>query len=144
MDVESLGGLYGAVSNFSATAAPIGKLFALYGAGFSFGKNVIRVMRGKTSWAVTVADVIRDTIIAFLIGIMIGAIGVGKTISNSFDSLTSTFLNVFGSTADPASVISGLLYSMGMNFGAVEILTLTTPPIILGVLAGMIFGFFFS
>ena len=144
MDTESLGGLFGAVSNFSATAAPTGKLFALYGAGFSFGKNIIRVMRGRTGWAVTVADVIRDTIIAFIIGSMIGGMGVGETISNSFDSLTSTFLNAFGSTADPASVISGLLYSMGLGTAPVEILTTTFPAIVIGVLAGMIFGFLFS
>ena len=144
MDTESLGGLFGAVSNFSATAAPTGKLFALYGAGFSFGKNIIRVMRGRTGWAVTVADVIRDTIIAFIIGSMIGGMGVGETISNSFDSLTSTFLNAFGSTADPASVISGLLYSMGAGYGPVEIFTATFPAIVLGVLAGMIFGFLFG
>ena len=143
MDTESLGGLFGAVSNFSTTAAPIGRLFALYGAGFSFGKNIIRVMRGRTGWAVTLADVIRDSIIAFLIGCMIGGVG-GETISESLDSLTSTFLKVFGTTADPASVISGLLYSMGAGYGSVEILTTTFPPIILGVLAGMIFGFFFS
>ena len=143
MDTESLGGLFGAVSNFSTTAAPIGRLFALYGAGFSFGKNIIRVMRGRTGWAVTLADVIRDSIIAFLIGCMIGGVG-GETISESLDSLTSTFLKVFGTTADPASVISGLLYSMGAGYGSVEILTTTFPPIILGVLAGMIFGFLFS
>ena len=143
MDTESLGGLFGAVSNFSTTAAPIGRLFALYGAGFSFGKNIIRVMRGRTGWAVTLADVIRDSIIAFLIGCMIGGVG-GETISESLDSLTSTFLKVFGTTADPASVISGLLYSMGAGYGSVEILTTTFPPIILGVLAGMIFGFLFT
>ena len=144
MDTENLGGLFVAVSNFSATAAPTGRLFALYGVGFSFGKNIIRVMRGRTGWAVTVADVIRDTIIAFIIGSMIGGMGVGETISNSFDSLTSTFLNAFGSTADPASVISGLLYSMGLGTAPVEIITTTFPPIILGVLAGMIFGFLFN
>jgi len=143
MDVESIGGLYGAVSNFSATGAPIGKLFALYGAGFSFGKNIIRVMRGKNSWAVTIADVIRDTIIAFLIGSMIGGMG-GESVSESLDSLKATFSKAFGTTVDPASLISGLLYSMGISFGAVEIFTLTAPPIIFGVLAGMIFGFFFS
>ena len=144
MNMESLGGLFGAVSNFSATAAPIGRMFALYGAGFSIGKNIVKVMRGRTHAGVAVADVIRDTIIAFIIGSMIGGIGVGEKISDSFDSLTSTFLNVFGSTADPASVVSGLLYSMGLGSTPVEIFTTTFPAIVIGVLAGMIFGFFFN
>lgn len=143
MDTENLGGLFVAVSNFSATGAPIGRLFALYGAGFSIGKSIVKIMRGRTHAGVAVADVIRDTIIAFIIGSMVGGMG-GKTISDSFDSLTSTFLKAFGTTADPASVISGLLYSMGLGTAPVEIITTTFPPIILGVLAGMIFGFLFN
>lgn len=144
MNTESLGGLFGAVSNFSATAAPIGKLFALYGAGFSIGKNIVKVMRGRTHAGVAVADVIRDTIIAFIIGCMIGGAGVGDTIDKSFDTLTATFLNAFGTTADPTSIISGLLYSMGAGYGPAEIFAATFPAMVIGVLAGMIFGFFFN
>ena len=144
MNTESLGGLFGAMSNFSATAAPIGKLFALYGAGFSIGKNIVKVMRGRTHAGVAVADVIRDTIIAFIIGCMVGGVGVGDTIENSFDTLTKTFLNAFGSTADPTSIISGLLYSMGAGYGPAEIFAATFPAMVIGVLAGMIFGFFFN
>ena len=144
MNTESLGGLFGAVSNFSATAAPIGRMFALYGAGFSIGKNIVKVMRGRSHFGVAVADVIRDTIIAFIIGCMVGGVGVGDTINKSLDTLSKTFLNAFGSTADPSSVISGLLYSMGAGYGPVEIFTATFPSVVLGVLAGMIFGFLFS
>lgn len=144
MDTESLGGLFGAISTFHTAAAPLGKTFALYGVGFSVGKNIIRVMRGRTHAGVAVADVIRDAIIAFIIGYAIGAVDVGKTISTSLDSLSSTFTKTLGITADPSSIISGLLYSMGMNFDAVEIFILTAPSVVFGVLAGMIFGFFFN
>lgn len=59
------------------TGLQFGKTIVLYGAGFSIGKNVIRVIRGKERGAVAVANVIRDVMIFFGFGYIGGALGSG-------------------------------------------------------------------
>ena len=59
------------------TGLQFGKTVVLYGAGFSIGKNVIRVIRGKVRGGVAVANVIRDVMIFFGFAYVGGALGSG-------------------------------------------------------------------
>lgn len=59
------------------TGLQFGKTIVLYGAGFSIGKNVIRVIRGKERGGVAFANVIRDVMIFFGFAYVGGALGSG-------------------------------------------------------------------
>lgn len=56
---------FDALSAMHQTGLSFGKTIALYGAGFSIGKNIVRVLRGKVNYGVAIANVIRDTAIFF-------------------------------------------------------------------------------
>ncbi len=60
-----------AFETFSAVHAvglQFGKMFALFGAGFSIGRNFMRVINTKVRSGVAMSNVIRDTIISFVVG----------------------------------------------------------------------------
>ena len=66
--------------NFSAmheTGMELGKTFFLYGTGFSVGRNIIQIFRGKVRAPVGVAHVIRDAAIFFGVGYLGGSVGGG-------------------------------------------------------------------
>lgn len=148
MNIETLGGFFENLSSMHTIAVPFAKTFVLYGLGFSIGKNIVKVMRNRIRMSVAIADVARDLIIAFFIGYVIGAMGVGRFISNSFDAagkvLSQTLGGSVGFVSDPVNVFLGLLYAMGADFGSVTILALTAPAVVLGALIGAIFGFLFN
>lgn len=148
MNIETLGGFFENLSSMHTIAVPFAKTFVLYGLGFSIGKNIVKVMRNRIRMSVAIADIARDSIIAFFIGYVIGAMGVGRFISNSFDAagkiLSQTLGGSVGFVSDPVNVFLGLLYAMGADFGSVTILALTAPAVVLGALIGAIFGFLFN
>ena len=66
--------------NFSAMHAggvQLGKTIVLYGAGFTIGKNIVRVFHGKIRGSVAVANVIRDIAIFFGISYLAGFLSSG-------------------------------------------------------------------
>ena len=66
--------------NFSAMHAggvQLGKTIVLYGAGFTIGKNIVRVFHGKIRGSVAVANVIRDVAIFFGISYLAGFLSSG-------------------------------------------------------------------
>jgi hypothetical protein len=149
MNIETLGGFFENLSSMHTIAVPFAKTFVLYGLGFSIGKNIVKVMRNRIRMSVAIADIARDSIIAFFIGYVIGAMGVGRFISNSFDAAGKILSQTLGSNSavfisDPVNVFLGLLYAMGADFGSVTILALTAPAVVLGALIGAIFGFLFN
>ena len=68
------------LENFSAMHAggvQLGKTIALYGAGFTIGKNAVRVFNGKVRGSVAIANVTRDTAIFFGISYLAGFLSSG-------------------------------------------------------------------
>ena len=66
--------------NFSAMHAggvQLGKTIALYGAGFTIGKNIVRVFNGKVRGSVAISNIIRDTAIFFGISYLAGFLSSG-------------------------------------------------------------------
>ena len=149
MNTEALGEFFLNLSSFHTAGVPFAKTLVLYGLGFSIGKNIVKVMRNRIRISVATADVIRDTIIAFLIGYVIGAAGVGIFISNSLDTAGRIISQTLGNNSavfvsDPVNVFFGLFYAMGADFGSVSILSLTFPAVVTGALIRAIFGFLFN
>ncbi len=69
--------LFDTISAMHATGFQFGKTIVMYGAGFSIGKNIIRIIRGSVRGAVAFSNVIRDTIIFFVISYLAGSLGSG-------------------------------------------------------------------
>lgn len=104
--------------NFSAMHAggvQLGKTIALYGAGFTIGKNIVRVVRGKVRGSVAVSNVIRDTAIFFGISYLAGflssgAIQVASTATTGARvtvPVTPTTAGAGGVIGESASELSG-------------------------------------
>ena len=73
-----------------AVGLHFGKMFGLFGLGFSVGRNFMRVMNARIRSGVAMSNVIRDTIIFFIVGYasssLLGGIvnsGVGTTASST-------------------------------------------------------------
>ncbi|MBQ7454253.1 MAG: hypothetical protein IJS69_04300 [Selenomonadaceae bacterium] len=105
--LENLSAIHGA-------GVKLGVTIALYGAGFSIGKNIVRIFRGKIRAPVAIAHVIRDTAIFFgisyLAGVLSGgAIQMANTASNvSVPKISPTAPSVsVGVVGNSASELSG-------------------------------------
>ena len=106
------------VSNMHEEGLPFGKSLAMFAVGFSLGRSFIKIRHGKNRASVAVADLIRDVIIFFIAGYLLGAMGVGETISASVDSVTETIAALLGGENKDLSVILsqrllGGMYSSG-------------------------------
>ena len=94
-----------------AMGMPFAKTFVVYGAGFSIGKNLIRIFRGTTRFGVGVSDFIRDLIFAFIGGYFVGGFGVGAKIfhaiggeiSNDWTTMLFNVLSMLGINLDGSS-----------------------------------------
>ena len=53
----------------------VGKTGALYGAGFSIGRNIVGMMRGDVSAGEAIGNVARDTAVSYGVGYATGAVG---------------------------------------------------------------------
>ena len=136
------------ISILHERALPFGKSFALFGAGFAIGKNIIKVVRGNARAGVAVSDVIRDVIIAFGLGYGIGAAGIGEKLSATADLSSLAFLTAGNSPfGDVASIminrIVGMIYFSGADTGLMSIFLASVPLFGFGLLFGIIFGFLF-
>ena len=60
--------------NLHAAGVHLGQTLAIYGAGFSVGRHVVKVMRNNIRASVAFADVMRDTAIAFVGGYLCGGL----------------------------------------------------------------------
>ena len=79
---------FDALSAMHHTGLSFGKTIALYGAGFSIGKNIVRVLRGKVNYGVAIANVIRDAAIFFGVSYLgaaffSGAANMAQVVTNS-------------------------------------------------------------
>lgn len=129
-----------------AAGLPVGKTFLVYGAGFSFGKNFVKFMRDSARGGVAVADFIRDLIIAFIIGYVIGGSGVGGNISALADSSAIEILRAMGGgsmewVGDTANISLGALASLGINLNVIPSFVLTMSAFLIGAFIGVVFGF---
>ena len=85
---------------------------AVYGAGFSIGRHVIKTMRGNIRGSVAIAHVMRDVVICFVVGYVGGAIFTGATTATNSRVNVDFGLNAMtGNSADAltgtASELSG-------------------------------------
>jgi len=78
---------------------------ALYGAGFTIGRHIIKTMRGKIRGSVAIAHVIRDVAICFGVGYVGGAIFTGATTATNSRVNVNFGLNV--ATGNSADAIVG-------------------------------------
>ena len=129
-------------------ALPFGKSFALFGAGFTIGKNIIKIVRGNARAGVAVADVIRDVIITFGLGYAIGAAGIGEKLFITADLSSLAILTAGNSPlGDAASIvinrIIGMIYFSGADTGLMTMFIGSVPLFSFGLLLGIIFGFLF-
>lgn len=128
---------------------PFAKTLVVYGFGFSVGKYFVRVMRGIIRFSVAIADVIRDTIIIFIVGYFIGVTGIGEKIFGSGDSATMGILRAIGGGStewfwDSMNLFIGTFQAMGINFAALPDFVATMSALLIGGLIGAIFGILFS
>ena len=96
---NNLSAMHDAGLNFGST-------IALYGAGFSIGKHIIRLTRGKVTFGVAVANVIRDTLIFFGISYFGGALASGaiKLAASATNANIPTDLNAVTSGVTDTAV----------------------------------------
>lgn len=117
--------------NLHEMGLPVAKIFVLYGAGFSIGKNFVKVMRGSARFGIAVSDFIRDVIAAFIVGYFIGGVGIGVQIFQAMGG-------------DVTGGLSGLVFNF---FSAFKISLAALPEFVAAVssvLAGAIIGVFFG
>ena len=131
-------------------ALPVGKSVALFGAGFAIGKNIIKVIRGNARGGVAVADVIRDVVLAFIFGYLIGAAGIGEKFSDTGNlaSLSMMAANSGSAFGDFAAIlinrIIGMIYFSGADTDLITAFMTTAPMFGFGLLFGIIVGFLFN
>lgn len=92
---------FDALAAMHQTGLSFGCTIGLYGAGFSIGKNIVRVTRGKINGGVAVANIIRDAAIFFGVSYLgsafcSGAIQMANVATNS----NVPNINVSAATAD--------------------------------------------
>ena len=118
---------------------PFAKTFVVYGAGFSIGKNLIKLFRGTIRGGVAISDFIRDVILAFIGGYFIGGVGIGAKI----------FYAMGGEVSDDwTTMLFNVLNAFGVNLDALPSLVSTTSALlvsaVIGAFIGAIFGFLFG
>lgn len=89
-----------AFETFSAAHAiglQYAKTFGLFGAGFSIGRNFMRVMNARIRSGVALANIIRDTIISFIVGYA-GSSLIGGIVNSSVGTTASSTLGITPST----------------------------------------------
>lgn len=96
---------FGSFSVMHEGGLQLGKTIAVYGAGFSIGKNIVRVIRGKVRGSVAIANVIRDTAIFFGVSYLGGAFFNGA-------------LQMTGNATSAVSPIDAGLSTVGMSNGS--------------------------
>lgn len=115
------------VNNLSAmheASLKVGKSGAMYGAGFSIGKNIVDMMRGNVSAGEAVGNVARDTAVSGGLGYASGAVGsavartaAGKAIGAALGSATTAIEGtavgsaVTGAVGSTTAAIGGLATS---------------------------------
>lgn len=92
---------FDAIAAMHASGLSFGKTIGLFGAGFSIGKNFIRVVRGKINGGVAVANIIRDAAIFFGVSYLgaalsTGAINMAKVVTGN----NTPTVDVGAATAD--------------------------------------------
>ena len=135
------------ISNIHELGVSFGKTIVLYGVGFSLSKNIIRVVRSRIRTSVAIADFIRDVIVIFIIGYVIGGVGIGEILSTALDSTTTEILRSMGVgdfVGDSTNIFLGLLYYFGVDFGSLPTFALTIPALLIGAIIGAIFGILFD
>ena len=128
---------------------PFAKTLVVYGFGFSVGKYFVRALRGITRFSVAIADIIRDTIIIFIVGYFIGLTGIGGKIFGSGDSSTMGILRAIGGGSldwfwDATNIFIGTFQAMGINLNALPDFVATMSALLIGGLIGVIIGILFS
>lgn len=118
--------------NLHAQGLPFAKMFVFYGAGFSIGKNFVRILRGSIRGGVAVSDFIRDVILAFIVGYFIGNIGVGIKL---FQAMGGEF------TDDTTIMFLKFFNAFGINVAALPEFVATMSSLLIGAFIGVIFGF---
>jgi len=115
----------------------LGKTIATLGLGFSIGKNIIRVVRGKIRGGVAMANVLRDAVIFFVLSYVGGALAGGamKMLTGENLSLNFSMTNVGGTAGELSSAandlinrVTGGVFEMMSSAGnsAGDTLTMTT------------------
>ena len=110
-----------------AVGLHFGKTFGLFGIGFSVGRNFMRVMNARIRSGVAMSNVIRDTIIFFIVGYAGSAIFSG--IANS----------TAGTTASSTLGITPPAVNSGVNVGAAGDLIVASDKLVNSVTSG-VFG----
>ena len=114
--------------------------FALYFAGFSVGRYFVYVVRNEIRGSVALADIIRDTAVAFGVGYVSGGLvnaiartNLGYTLAGVINSINASKyeLGNFFATLTP-----------GVSFGAT--LTIIIPALIVGAFVGGVFALIFG
>ncbi len=102
----------------------VGKTGAMYGAGFSIGKNIVGMMRGDVTAGEAVANVAIDTTVSYGVGYASGAVGsavartaAGKAIGSAVGSATAAIEGtaiggaVTGAVGSATAAVGGLATS---------------------------------
>lgn len=116
-----------AVNNLSAmheAGKQVGKTGAMYGAGFSIGRNIVKMMNGEISAGEAVGNVAVDTAISYGTGYATGAVGsavartaVGKAAASAIGSATAAIEGtaiggaVTGAVGSATAAVGGLATS---------------------------------
>ena len=121
--------------NLHEQGLPFAKTFVIYGAGFSLGKNFVRILRGSIRGGVAVSDFIRDVIFAFIVGYFIGNVGVGMKL---FQAMGGEF------TDDTTVMFVNFFNAFGINIAALPDFIANMSALLIGAFIGVIFGFLFG
>ena len=121
--------------NLHEQGLPFAKTFVIYGAGFSLGKNFVRILRGSIRGGVAVSDFIRDVIVAFIVGYFIGGFGVGAKIFYAMGGEVSN---------DWTTMLFNVLHTFGINIAALPDFIANMSALLIGAFIGVIFGFLFG
>ena len=116
-----------AVNNLSAMHAAgkqVGKSGAMYGAGFSIGKNIVGMMRGKVGAGEAIGNVAIDTTVSYGVGYATGAVGsavartaAGRVAASAIGSATAAIEGtaiggaVTGAVGSATAAVGGLATS---------------------------------
>ena len=116
-----------AVNNLSAmheAGKQVGKTGAMYGAGFTIGRNIVKMMNGEISAGEAVGNVAVDTAISYGTGYATGAVGsavartaVGKAAASAIGSATAAIEGtaiggaVTGAVGSATAAVGGLATS---------------------------------
>ena len=144
----------------------VGKNGAMYGAGFSIGSNIVRMMRGDVSAGEALGNVAIDTAVAGGVGYVGGAVGsaVGRTVAGKAiasaagavgTAIEGTAIGgaVMGAAGTATAAIGGAattavssaLGAVGLAGTAVGAAAIAAAPVVaVGAVVGGIFSFLFD